>query len=282
MYSFGRYLKCRRSKLRGNERCWNRVQVEIATLRRKAVAWLVETSRQAPPLRDTLVEFFVSQQSEISSERDRSATEQIIRDLERQANHLTDAIARGGQLDPLLERLRVVTNSLDEARRTLNRPSEPGARPRTRQEIETELECLCRTGVDTSLEFANLMRRLLSDFVIQPVQALDTAQIRPRAQWRLTLSQGRGVTPEDCPFEPVQLFVFEPPAHIRLMETCRQRRSGCARESLQQLAAALDVSVMTVKRYLDYVDRMQSLGIDTPYRELTVCPVSASRWTTGS
>jgi hypothetical protein len=213
------------------------------------------------------------------------ALSQEIAELERQAGNLAEAIAKGGRMDVLLDRLHVVNEALDEARRRQREraePEEPDTCP-TRESIDVSLEISMKSAACTSFEFADFLRRLVPEFAVHPVQALDSGLVRPRA--RLTIDPsvlcGHGgaiAAGGDHNALHVAIDLFDPPLHIRHMEACLRVKQENPHMSLKEVAGQLAVNPMTVKRACDYAQRMQAAHMGTPYLELRDRPPQASRW----
>lgn len=128
------------------------------------------------------------------------------------------------------------------------------------------------------------MRRILPEFHILPVQALDSGQVRPCARFVLRLSglQDRPSPTSDPAGRAGEvtgtLDLFEPPAHIRAIPAGVAAKQADPKSSLNQIAARTGYHRLTVRRALDYAQLMAAEGLSGPYRELTTCPASASRW----
>src|SRR5207247_1311119 len=84
----------------------------------------------------------------------------------------------------------------------------------SREEVAARPDGAVQSLAEQSTEFADLLRRRLPEFVIVPVQALDTPQVRPRARVTLSL-RAWAAEGEPAPEASAELDLFEPPAHIR-------------------------------------------------------------------
>lgn len=116
------------------------------------------------------------------------------------------------------------------------------------------------------------MRRLIPEFVIQPVQALDCPQVRPQA--KLTLSNAAWTRSGE---EPVSvhavLDLFDPPVHIRHLPECVRAKNQSPDDSVHALSEKLGLNQNTVYRALRYAEMMKDQGMQTPYRELKTRPL---------
>ena len=118
-------------------------------------------------------------------------------------------------------------------------------------------------------------------FLLEPVQALDTPLVRPRA--RLTfrpsnlVSIQAGDSAELADIQ-VKIDLFDPPVHIGHMPACLAAKAEAPKLSFKKIAAKLGINYMTVKRALDYSRRMVAAGMSEPYRVLRDRPETASRW----
>jgi hypothetical protein len=127
------------------------------------------------------------------------------------------------------------------------------------------------------------LREILPEFVVRPVQALDTPLIRPRAQLTLHADLLAGVTPggvaeTEDPLNPITIDLFDPPLHVHHLAACLQLKRDDPRRTLHEIGDELSISGMTVKRSLHYARLMERQGLMEPYRELQNRPARASRW----
>ena len=287
MYRYNRdSLKCQNAHRRDGRRCWNHVQVPCELARRRIVGWLMEQFEKQSGFRDEVINAVLAEcnraQQQLST-RYGSRGKQIA-ELERQASNLAGAIAQGGRLDALLDRLQEVNRLLAIARQEqAGRTEESEQHAVTRQEITNRMDITIWNISRTSFEFADLLRKSISTLIILPVQAIDSGLVRPRA--RLTLAPsfqdaaGGGVHvsyAEDvfC----VTLDLFDRPLHLRHLAACinvRQQNPGLG---LKEIGRRLGISNMTVKRALECAGRCEGESMRDPYQELTQCPQRASRW----
>ena len=134
----------------------------------------------------------------------------------------------------------------------------------------------------TSFDFADVMRRFFPEFVIQPVQALDCGQVRPRGKLRFYPSAVDGGSSNPLEVIEVSFDLFTPPDPVRLMPKIVAARARLPRPTYRQIADEVGTGYMTVKRSLAYAKLMQNLGTSDPYRELHEMPANAARWRTGT
>lgn len=275
MHSFGRYLRCSRARDKGSGRCWNHVQVDLEEMRERVFGWLSNLAETHAELRTALTDALAAEAERNRTGARREALVREIQILEGQANRLTEAIASGGDLAPLIVRLGTATTELEAARRKLSQleTTQASGTPDDRSLAVQVTEVSLR-----SLEFADRMRHVLPEIRIQPVQALDTPLVRPRAVLR-------GVpilVPDSQPdTEETSLWtvdLFSPPRHIALIEPCRHWKRERPDFNYEEIGEQLGVSGMTVKRAFDYARRMDAAGLRDPYRELREKPRQASRW----
>jgi hypothetical protein len=154
----------------------------------------------------------------------------------------------------------------------------------SRADLDRHLEAALRQLARTSFAFGDLMRRILPDFHILPVQAVDSSQVRPRTRFVLRLSglQDRPSPTNDLAGQAGDvtgtLDLFEPPAYIRAISACVAAKQADPKSSLNKIAARTGYNRMTVRQALACAQQMAAEGLSGPYRELTTCPASASRW----
>lgn len=277
-------LKCRNAFSPGAVPCWNHVQVDCRLVRERLIAFVMGHCDRVPEFRRALIEAAWAE-LEATRRRQSLATRGLddeIAELERRAANLADAISRGGQLEALVNQLAEVDRTLRDARR--RRAESPGPPLSSRADVEHQLETALRQLTQTSFTFGDLMRRILPEFAIVPVQTGDDGQVRPRARFVLRLAALAGPSPAagDPAGQPGDVSgtidLFDPPAYIRAIPACRDARRADPAASLNQIAAKTGYNLMLVKRALDFGRRMEAEGLSEPYRELTEPPTSASRW----
>ena len=289
MYYSGRHLRCRNSLPRFGGSCWNHVQVSAELTQRWTCRWLADFLSTDAELRQAMVNIVWEEldRPRRRATRNRPDLGREIAALERQAANLAAAIATGGQLTTLLEKLRAVESALEKARaaRAAESDGAKDAEPSiSKRQVEQSLAEILGQLAANSFEIAGTLRRIFPQFVIQPVQALDSGQIRPRG--RLTLrpaavleaagreSKGQFADGELC----IVLDLFDPPVHIFHLQSCLAAKESHPNMSLKAIAVLLGVNHMTVKRAFDYARLMQRAGASEPYREVHEPPHSASRW----
>jgi DNA invertase Pin-like site-specific DNA recombinase len=290
MYRFCKdELKCRNAFMPGAVPCWNHVQVNCQIVRDKVLAMVMGHCEQVPGFRRALVD---AAWAELEAQRRRrSLTDRNVDDevaeLEKRAANLAQAIAKGGRLEALVQQLTEVDRNLKDARRRRSDPTHDqrlGTSQGTRAEVDRHLKAALAQVARSSYTFADLMRRILPEFSIVPVQAVDGGQVRPRARYILRLSgsdseaiaAGQLVSPLGDVSGTLDLF--EPPAYIRAMPACVAAKQVDPAASLNEIAAKTGYNRMTVKRALAFARQMAAEGLNEPYRELTQCPAAASRW----
>lgn len=287
MYRYDRdNLKCQNANKGGAARCWNHVQVPCELARRRIVGWLLEQLEKQPGFRDEVINSALAECNQTQqriSIRHGSCGKQIA-ELERQASNLAGAIAQGGRLDALLDRLQEVNRLLATARQQQADRAEEGEQHAfTRQEITTRMDVAIWSVARTSYEFADLLRKSISALIILPVQAIDSDLVRPRA--RLTLASsfqdaaGAGILVSSSQGAlGITLDLFERPLHLQHLVACVEARQQNPGLGLKEIGHRLGISNMTVKRALDCAGRLEGEPMRDPYQELTQCPQKASRW----
>jgi site-specific DNA recombinase len=272
--------------------CWNHVQVDCREIRARVLEGVLAHCEGVPGFREALVD---AAWSELEAEAKRAgrsgrSIEEEIEDLVKRSRFLAKAIAKGGELDPLLEEMTEVKGQQEAARARLAARQAGASGPRlgSRGEVSNELEAALSLLAATSYDFAKLMRRVIPTFTIVPVQALDSGLVRARGKLVLRLAAlledgkgpaGGGDVTAPCEGDvALTIDLFEPPSHIRAIGACLEARRANPRLSLVKISEETGILRMTVKRALDYVKLMEAEGLADPYRELTSRPDSASRW----
>jgi hypothetical protein len=150
----------------------------------------------------------------------------------------------------------------------------------SRQELVERLHEHVLALARASYEFGDLMRQVLPVFRVEPVQALDSGQVRPRGRlvFRPEALIDRSASPDQSTVTEVLVDLFDPPEPIRHLEACLQEKRQNPRWGYVRIARSLGIGRMTVKRALAYARLMESAGTDNPYRPLRSRPDRASRW----
>jgi hypothetical protein len=213
--------------------------------------------------------------------------------LEEDCKNLSKAMRKGKKLKSLVAELAKAEDELAKARSNCRHHAQAQADPVlaiTREQLDERFKDVLLWLARNSFEFARLLRRLITEFWIQPVQALDSGLVRARA--RLVVDFARfselsGIAlAKHVSEERVELEfdVFEPPAHIRHLQGCLAIKRENPRMTYESIAKEISqksgeiVGHMTVKRAFAYAKRMEKEGLTTPYRVLTARPEKASRW----
>ena len=289
MYYSGKHLRCRNSLPRFGGSCWNHVQFSAELARGRICGWLAEFLNGKPDLRPAMVDLVWEEldRPRRRAERNRPDLGREIASLERQAANLTAAIAEGGQLNALLQKLEAVEAALEKARAAKameTTGTEVEGKLPSKQHIERSLAESMQKLAASSFEFSAVLRRIFPRFSIQPVQALDCGQVRPRAKLLFRpdaidrVSASDAGASEDPEGMPVVLDLFEPPLHVRHLPRCLVAKQANPGLSLKRIAKLLGLGHMTVKRALGYARLMEQARTSDPYCEIHVGPVDASRW----
>jgi hypothetical protein len=154
--------------------------------------------------------------------------------LVKQEKNLAEAISKGGKLKPLLELLTSVTGQIDKLRADENAQQDqsPLAAEMSREEIFEALPDILMALIESSVEFATVLRTFFKTFVIQPVQALDTGLVRPRAV--LTFEGGgESLALGETATKEVVLDIFDPADHIAAIPEVLKHRGPDSEANLR-------------------------------------------------
>ena len=193
-----------------------------------------------PPARQVMLDAAWEQVRHSSgrSNRDRDDAAREVADLRNQAERLANAITVGGDMGSLVQKLKVIDKALRVARKRLKQSeaeAPDGMFPASREQFHVDPRQALLELARTSFEFGDLMRKVFPAFVIHPVQALDSGQVRPRAHLTLDLAAvvpAGGAAAERLAVEPVIVDLFDPPLHIATClssSTSGRGRSGPGR-----------------------------------------------------
>jgi DNA invertase Pin-like site-specific DNA recombinase len=285
MYEMGQFVKCQNALPGAAQPCWNHVQAPVELTRQKIVAWLIEETLSLPGARESLVDCVRSELERLhrGTQSDGCRLDRRVGELQAAATNLAKAIAKGGELDVLLQELAAIQAEMRQLEAQKRQPTEAESRDScrlTREQIGSDLKNLLLAQLRTSYEFADTFRRWITEFRIVPVQALDTPFVRPRARLTVNFGRLRDGPAEGSGEQAVSTVIdlFEPPEHIRWLNSCIGLKAENPKHSLKRIALQLGIGHMTVKRALGYARLMTAAGMTEPYRELTERPEVASRW----
>lgn len=272
------HLKCQNARSAGGHACWNQVLVPTPLLVEKLFPLLVALLDHHPQSLDNLIDVVWSEHPETSFQGQRliETIESQLGDLAQQSKRLAVAIATIPDSAALVDQLAQTESEARRLTHLRNETQDKLARSEgwvSREDIAASLADFMTELSKTSYSFGERLRTLVPDIVAHPVQALDSAQVRPRVIVRLSA----GTTPET----PCELVVdaFDPPDYI-------QHASACARFLAENpylgtcatIGEHLGVHKMTVSRALRYAAVMQRHQTNDPYVVLTQPPKNASRW----
>jgi DNA invertase Pin-like site-specific DNA recombinase len=273
----GDHLRCKWSLKQFGQSCWNHVQVPIALTRERLLAWL----------REQLSRFFIAREAMVATawevyrtERQKRAKDagQICKEIksyEAQQQAYAKAIGLAPDIEVLVEKLKGVEEKLQDLHRRLQNDEQAAVEfELTKDGVSQQLDVVLAWLLNHSFEFAETLRECFPKFVIQPVMALDTPQVRPRGRLCFSLTR----SPDACQFAEVVFDLFKVPEHITHIPNVVAARNRVPRPSYQQIAEELGINRMTVKRALAYAKLMEMAGASEPYRELSSKPQNAARW----
>lgn len=283
-------MKCKNALKHEPGACWNHVLVSCERAREALIDTLLAHLDRYPATRTVMLDAAWAQMqlSSSRSNRERTDLERELVDLRAQSARLAEAIAAGGKLESLVEKLKVLDKAAKKAEGRLRQSDEeaPDSRfPKSKEVFKVDPRAALLELARTSFEFGDLMRKVFPKFVIHPVQALDSGLVRPRAHLTLDVA---GILPlkrlagDGVETETVVIDLFDPPLHIKHLVAVTALKAEKAqakqKHSLEILARELKIGRMTVKRALTYQKLMTAAGLNEPYRVLSAAPAAASRW----
>jgi site-specific DNA recombinase len=277
-------LKCSNSFRRsGDHRCWNHVVVNRDRIRTTVIPWLWSMLEDLPEARKAFVD---AAWAEIEKLRDRQCGEltaelQQIERLEKEAERLGAAIAQGGNLATLLTMLQDAEASLAVSRARCDeiRTQSDHKLPFDRESFFMDPLATILELARISFEFGDLMRRVIKELVIVPMQDLLHGQVRPRVRITVEFSRESQAGGSSDPIVRTLTFdAFDWPQYIRLVEPLRQLKRERPKAKRAQIAELLGINIDVLKRTTAYIKLMEQRGVTEPFVELTSRPVRASRW----
>ncbi len=281
-------MKCQNCREMGNRHCWNHVQTSCDKVREVVIDLLLEHVGRHPEglkiLHDTAWSVLCEERR--IAKTSSTSVDREIKSLKAQAERLGKAIALSDKdLPTLVKQLSDIETQLTAASKKAKRKKESErATPQSRKELELDPRATLLELAATNFAFANFVRKIIPNFLVRPVQALDTGLVRP--QGVITLDFGAMFKDSDpmksTPSEQVIVDLFDPPKHIQAVKSVmalkQKKEASGQKASLKIIGRELGINHMTVKRAISYARLMQENGLDKPYRVLTEKPTIASRW----
>jgi hypothetical protein len=292
-----RGMKCYGCTIRVERRCWNRVVINIDRLVEQVIGLLVKVLESAPGAKDALVERLGSRLAELrcSGDDDVKMHRQRAEKLAMRCRKLVAAISDvqvddengedGLNADETIIAQQI--NRLEAERQAELRllhaaelaRQDTTSLPVDAATISNDLHGLLVRMATSSFEVADLLRQVITELKVIPIQAVDSGQVHPRVEVVFDLAAWSGMASDpqrfvhDCFPEAIH-FV-----HRKAVVATRDRlRAEGKKASLAKIGDALGIGRMTVRRALQLDSRMRELGLDEPYQVLTESPAAASRW----
>jgi hypothetical protein len=237
-------------------------------LRTFATDWIVQQFHTSNEFRSILLPKIRDQlrrgAMDLNADRDRLAGE--LKALEIRERNLRKSIAiseelSAQQLESLVGDLAFVTAQLITKRQQVVACQAPLAPycEMDDDQIAQSLPDVLQHLLATSFEMAEVFRGFFPTCVIMPVQAIDTGQVRPRANLSVR-SVGAAKSAENLEgLECLSVDLFQHPVHFEHMAEAVRLRSQTPRPTLRQIGELLGTSYMTVKRALALDKQMESL-----------------------
>ena len=288
MYTAGAGVaKCMNTTKDAKCDCWNHVQIDLELTRRRIIDYLISRLKQHPEAMTVMMTVAWQQllKSRAKAGNQMEDVEKQIAVLEKEKSRLIQAIKAGVPLDELNHEAGRVQLALKAAKHQQDLLRQKGVEPipASFDQFKNNPRDLLLDLARNSYEFAALMRRVIPRFEIQPVQAIDTGQVRPRAILTIDFAAANRTTTAPGDFgdtENVVIDLFDPPGHIKHLAEVVALKQARPELSLKKIADLLETRIghMTVKRAWDYWKQMQAEGMTDPYRVLHQAPAFASRW----
>ena len=282
-------LKCSNCGDPAKGSCWNHLQADPLVIRRKVLDVLLNCIQERPDAKTTLIQAALAECERLRGHggREQARLEEQIKRLKSGKRALATAIRKGGEVDVLLEELHDAEANLAKKTQELKRVREQAEAelvPADANTVREQLPEIVAYLMADSYEFADLLRRAIPVFRIEPLQAVDTGRPVPRAHVTFSFAAllERRPSPEYTP-QPgdfsVVLDLFEPPAHIQCLRDAVRLHREHPNWSAERIAEAIgpDVKRWSVRLALKLHEQMEELGVTEPYVPVTD-PAKVSRW----
>jgi DNA invertase Pin-like site-specific DNA recombinase len=281
----GDHLRCPRCLKKNGRTCWNRVEVPLDVIRNQVHTWLLQQFDSCAAARQVFVDaaWIEIEQRRLKSNSRQENIRAKRGQLKKQIRNINRAIQAGGKLKSLVAELKKLEAKDKKLRRKLRKKPSSNAMAScvAKEEVAKNLGDILMELMRGSYDFNQLMRKFFPEFVIVPVQALDTDQVHPRGKL-LFVADPEKPSDESGNSMQVSFDLFTPPVHISLLpkiqEAYAKAVAAGVKASYRSISETVGTSYMTVKRARNYERLMQAVNTTDPFRELTAQPAKASRW----
>ncbi|MEI7687710.1 MAG: recombinase family protein [Planctomycetota bacterium] len=281
-YLMNHVLKCKNALSRGEKNCWNHVMAKTEKVRERVLPLLIAALNRDPAAKNAIadVAWAEYQHRRRGGAQAQNGIEAQLKEIDRQIGRMTQAL----KIDDSIESIVVVLGQLQKRKKALlaekrlrDETSTSLGEYETVTELRNDLPRVIDQMARTSFEFSLLLRPLIPECVLVPIQALDCAQVRPRLVFTISFAKW-APNPETAYKELHTIDLFDPPDHIRHLDACVALRKESPGLALRGMEEVLQINYMTIKRSLAYALLMEQEGLTAPYRVLTEKPNVASRW----
>lgn len=206
--------------------------------------------------------------------------------LRDKRKRLAKAIADGTdikEVKDLFDETEVAMKALTDNKTKLTAVSHDEMPALNPEHVLGNLETVLIELMATSYDFNELLRPIVVEFKIEPLQAVDSG--KPVARGHVVLDFHRfGKRPreivKDVIESPVQavLDFWDPSPHVACLADVKRLRVEHPAWSAEKIGNAIGgVKRWTVRRTLKLAEKMESLGVESPYQRITD-PSEVSRW----
>jgi DNA invertase Pin-like site-specific DNA recombinase len=277
-------LKCSNSFLMGKHQCWNHVQADRDRIRLAVMLWLMSLLQQTPA---AWTAFLDAAWQEIERRRagSGSALTAELNELQRltsEADRLAKAIADGGTLHALLKLLEQTEALISESKARCDMLKVAAA-----DELPFDREALLQNPLTailelsrTSFEFADLLRQVITQLTIVPVQDILCGQVRPRIRVTVSFAALEDVdgSASNAIVHTAIFDLFDLPKPLHYLDSIRRLAHDNPHAAVKTLAEKAGTDRHIAARTLLYLHAMEQAGVDQPFIEVTQRPQNASRW----
>jgi hypothetical protein len=245
--------------------------VPIARLNSLRVDWLLKLFAAQPAFRRVVAETAygelrrqLQQQSHASEDLDAR-----IAALEKARANFLDEIGLGKNIPSLVDRLEKVEADLKDlcGHRERAMDSKGWESYASLEQLEAQIEPILRKLVDTSLELADLFRKVVKEVTIVTGGELGSPQPRPRVKLALDLGSWMEKDDGQTGVASTVVDVFDYPKHIRVLADVERLRTEEPAITISEMSRRLGVSTTTVKHALKIIGAMRAEGLSDWFRE---------------
>ncbi|WP_339748301.1 recombinase family protein [uncultured Rubinisphaera sp.] len=266
-------------------KCWNGTTFDGRLAAIKVATSVLEIAEQLPEFDNLLLEQVRHEAEEQDSDRQNQIRSLRLKEIQlcQEIGSLIDFVSKGDSSEGIRQKLKEKEDEYREVKYQLTQ-LESAVGHQIEIPDATTLRNLAHNCLDGVLpfswEFNQIARKMITNFIVQPVRLIDGGHIELLGRFQLNLAK---LYPDDrvgeCFRAPLMremtLKFFTPPQREEFRKAVIFRRNQSEKE--REVATALNITQTAVQRAAALQRMMDARGIDEPYQLITEPPEDYSK-----